>query len=89
LREQIHEFSGRLSPQFSLPKRRFIEEMIYGIQANQDVKLSQIARSLEENIALRKTETRLSRNLDAGGMDSVLMDCLIKMGSPLSCLMPR
>jgi hypothetical protein len=81
LREQIHEFSGRLSPQFSVPKRRFIEEMIYGIQAKQDVKLSSIGRSLEEKIPLAKTETRLSRNLDAPGMDRVLTDELIRMGS--------
>jgi len=81
LREQIHEFSGKLSPHFSVPKRRFVEEMIYGIQAKQDVKLSQIARSLEEDIPLRKTENRLSRNLDAEGMDGVLVDSLIKLGS--------
>lgn len=80
LREQIHEFSGRLSPRFSVPKRRFIEE-ISGIQVKQDVKLSQIARSLEEDIPLRKTETRLSRILDAEGMDRKLMDSLIKMGA--------
>jgi len=77
----MHEFSGRLSPHFSVPKRRFIEEMIYGIQAKQDVKLSQIARSLEEKIALRKTESRLSRNLEAEGMDRKIMDSLIAMGA--------
>jgi len=81
LREQIHEFSGILSPQFSVPKRRFIEEMLYGIQAKQDVKLSSIARSLEEDIALTKTENRLSRNLDTEGMDTSVMDSLVKMGS--------
>lgn len=81
LREQIHEFSGKLSSQFSLPKQRFIEEMLYGIQAKQDVKLSSIARSLEEEIPLAKTETRLSRNLDIEGMDRVLTEELIRMGS--------
>jgi len=81
LREQIHQFSGKLSPQFSVPKRRFVEEMIYGIQAKQDVKLSQIARALEEDIPLSKTENRLSRNLDGEGMDGVLTDSLIKLGS--------
>jgi hypothetical protein len=55
--------------------------MIYGIQAKQDVKLSQIARSLEEDIPLCKTENRLSRNLDEEGMDGELMDSLIKLGS--------
>lgn len=37
------------------------------IQASEDVKLSNIARSLNEEIPLIKTETRLSRNL--GRMD--------------------
>ena len=37
--------------------------MLYGIQASQDVKLSNIGRSLQEDIALIKTEDRLSRNL--------------------------
>ena len=36
--------------------------MLYGIQ-HQDIKLSNIGRSLQEDIALIKTEDRLSRNL--------------------------
>jgi hypothetical protein len=55
--------------------------MIYGIQAKQDVKLSQIARSLEEEISLSKTENRLSRNLDSEGMDSKVRDAVIRLGS--------
>ena len=45
-------------------KKRLIGEMIYGIQAAKDIKLSSITRSLNEPIALIKTEDRLSRNLD-------------------------
>ena len=37
--------------------------MVYGIQASKDVKLSNIGRALQEDIALIKTEERLSRNL--------------------------
>ena len=37
--------------------------MLYGIQASKDVKLSNIARSLNEEIALIKTENRLSRHM--------------------------
>ena len=55
LREQIIKFSGELS--FGWPKvaRRFIAEVVYGIQARQSVRLTEIARSLEERIPLRKT----------------------------------
>ena len=81
LREQIHGFSGKLSTQFSVPKQRFIEQMVYGICAREDVKLSQIARSLEEDVALIMTEKRLSRNLDTEGMDEKLIDEVVRLGS--------
>ena len=63
LREQIHAFSGELSPRFTKPVQRFIEQMVYGIVVSKDVKLSQISRALEETIAVKKTEDRLSINL--------------------------
>ncbi len=45
------------------------------------VKLSNIARSLKEDMALIKTEDRLSRNLDASGLESHLSERLAAMGS--------
>lgn len=81
LRGQIHDFSGKLSPHFSKPKRRFVEQMIYGIQARGDVKLSEIARSLNERIPLLKTETRLSRNLSEGSLEESLLFDIAKMGA--------
>jgi len=62
---QITRFATRLTQGWSRPRRRFVGEMLYGIQAAQDVKVSQIARSLNESIALIKTENRLCRNLVA------------------------
>jgi len=81
LREQIHGFSGKLSTHFSAPKQRFIEQMVYGLSAVQDVKLSQIARSLEEDVPLIATEKRLSRNLGTEGMDEELIEGVVRMGS--------
>jgi len=81
LREQIHGFSGKLSAQFSVPKQRFIEQMVYGICARQEVKLSEIARCLEEDVALIRTEKRLSRNLDTERMDERLIDAVVRMGA--------
>ena len=40
-----------------------LKELVYGIQASKDVKLSNISRALQEPIRLIKTEDRLSRNL--------------------------
>jgi|SRR5262252_2217213 len=63
LRAQIEQFSGIISPQFSKPKAKFIEQMLLGIAAAQDCKLSQIGRALAEPITLKKTEERLSHHL--------------------------
>ena len=64
VKAQIGRFVKRLTyTGYTKPKRRFVSEMIYGIQASEDVKRSNIARSLNESIALIKTENRLSRQL--------------------------
>ena len=55
---QISKFSGIISKGFSIPKRRLIKELIYGIQASKDVKLSNIARSLKEQIGRHSREEK-------------------------------
>ncbi|MDE6211975.1 MAG: hypothetical protein K2M70_00670, partial [Lachnospiraceae bacterium] len=47
--------------------------MIYGILAGNKEHLSEIARSLKENISLKKTIERLSRNLNAFDEKQILM----------------
>jgi len=81
LREQIHDFSGRLSPRFSVPMRRFVEQVLYGIQARQSVRLSEIGRSLEEGIPLAKTETRLSRNLGASMLEGAVQEGICRLAA--------
>lgn len=65
LRQQMRQFSGIFSPGFSRPQSRFIEQMLFGIAASQDCKLSQIGRALGEDISLKKTQERLSHHLAA------------------------
>jgi hypothetical protein len=60
LREHIIKFSGELSAGMPKVARRFITEAIYGIQARQSVRLTEIARSLGEEISIKKTQYRLS-----------------------------
>lgn len=81
LQVQINEFSGKLSPHFSKPIRRFVEQMLYGMLLSQDVKLSEIGRALEEKIKLKKTEDRLSVNLNAEGLAERLIKQIVKSGS--------
>jgi hypothetical protein len=64
IKGQLSKFSGIIAKELSKPKQRLIKEMIYGIQAAKDVKLSNISRALNEPVAFIKTEDRLSRNLE-------------------------
>ena len=81
LKAQLTKFTLELSEGLSKPLRAFVGEMLFGIQASQDVKLSNIARSLQEEIPLIKTEDRLSRNLQAQELESHLSGRLVELGS--------
>lgn len=63
IKTQITRFANKISHGFQKPTKKFMVQMLYGIQASKDVKLSNISRSLNERIPLIKTETRLSRNI--------------------------
>lgn len=81
LRAQIHRFSGELSCGLCKARRRFVEEMIYGIQARGSVRLTEVARSLEERIGLKKTEERLSNNLADPRILAALGDEILSRGA--------
>jgi hypothetical protein len=81
LREQILRFSGELSAGLPKPARRFIAEMVYGIQARQSVRLTEIGRALEERIPLRKTQYRLCRQLQRQGLWERLTTTLCRMAA--------
>lgn len=81
LQGQIHHFLGIFYPRFSRPQMKFIEQMIYGIQAEREVKLSRIARSLGEEILLKKTEERLSRHLGVKGLGQKINEVVVEHGS--------
>ena len=81
LKAQLTKFSSQLCAGLSKPLERFVGQMLFGIQASQDVKLSNIARRLKEDIPLIKTEDRLSRNLKAVELEAELTSQLAKMAS--------
>lgn len=70
LRGQIRVFSGKLCSEMGKVVGRFVEEMVYGIQARGSVRLSEIARSLKEETSVKKRIDRLSRNLGRVGLGS-------------------
>lgn len=77
-REQLAKFLGIFSPDFSKPQRRFLGQILYGLQAAKDIKLSCIGRELDETIALKKTEERLSRHLGRTGLAKEVSSCVAK-----------
>lgn len=78
---QLSKFSGIISRGLPKAKQRLVREMIYGIQAAKDVKLSNITRSLNEPQPLIKTEDRLSRNLDDRDFTEAINHQICRLGS--------
>jgi Transposase DDE domain len=81
LKAQLTKFSTELCAGLSKPLGRFVSQMLFGIQSSQDVKLSNIGRSLQEEIPLIQTEKRLSRNLKSAELEKELTARLVEMGS--------
>ena len=77
---QVNKFSGILSQGLSKTKKRLFKEMLYGIQASKDVKLSNISRSLQESIPLIKTENRLSRNMEDEDFSDKINSEILRIG---------
>ena len=82
LKAQLTKFSSELCEGLTKPLTKFVSQMLFGIQSSQDVKLSNIARSLQEEMALIRTEKRLSRNLKSAELEKELTPQLVRMGSP-------
>jgi hypothetical protein len=81
IKAQITHFAHEISWGFKKPLKKFVVQMLYGIQASKDVKLSNIARSLNEQIPLIKTEGRLSRNIGKDDLTLVMNKSLIADGA--------
>ena len=81
VRAQLAQFLGIFSPHFSKPALAFLGDMLYGLQASKDVKLSCIGRGLDEDILLKKTEERLSRNLLREGLDESVFRVIAAEGA--------
>ena len=63
-KREIVIFSDKLASGLSKPECKFVMDMMFGLSRSQSVLLSDIARSLDENIKLRYTIERLSSHLE-------------------------
>jgi hypothetical protein len=81
LRQQIHNFSGELCTGMGKVTTRFVEETVFGLSASGSVRLTEIGRSLEEDIPLHATHKRLSRNLAEESLGSCLEKNVLNLGA--------
>ena len=80
VQQQIIRFGKKVSKGLKKSRRRFISQMIFGIQASRDIKLSNVCRSLNEEIKLIKTEQRLSRQISKEDLTDHINTTILKEG---------
>ena len=81
LRNRIGRFSGDLCKGLCKAASRFVGEMVYGIQASESVMLTEVGRTLNEDIPLHKTQWRLSRNLQRPELEKTLRNNVLAMAA--------
>ena len=73
IKRDFSNFSLKISKRLKRPQKKFVHQMLYGILVGNKLHLSEIARSLKENITLKKTIDRLSKNLNVFDDKDLLM----------------
>ena len=81
LREQLKKFVGIVFPHVPKSQKEFLGQMFFGIQAGQTTVVSRIARELDEDILLKKTEERLSRHLLDEGLAAMVQGAVLAQGA--------
>ena len=80
VQQQITRFSKKVTKELKKSRKRFVSQMIFGIQASRDIKLSNVCRSLNEEIKLIKTEQRLSRQISREDLTAHINITILKEG---------
>ena len=62
LKREISGFCEKISEGLGKPKQKLVNDVVFGVAAAQSCLLSEIARGLNEKIALKKTIERLGRD---------------------------
>ncbi len=78
IKAQVSRFCHDVTEGMSKPRQEFFKETMYGMMASEDVKLSEVARSLGEEIKLIKTEGRLSRQMSSEDCTGWINEVLIE-----------
>ena len=78
---KVHATAERLSAGLGKVASRFVEEMIFGMLISGSVRLTEIARALDESIPMHATHKRLSRNLGNVRVGDVVAENLLAEGA--------
>lgn len=81
LRNKISRFSGKLSKNLDKTCQRFIRESIYGILSQESVMLTELGRSLNSAVPLKKIEERFCRQLAKPEIQQTLHDQIARHAS--------
>jgi len=72
LKREIFGFCEGISEGLGKPKQKLVKDVVFGVAASQSCLLSEIARGLNEEIALKKTIERIGRGLqNFDGIDAL------------------
>ena len=74
MKRKVVNFSKIMSNGLKKPDRKFIGDIMYGLSAGKDIKISNIARELHESIKLDNTIERLCLHLDSFSNDEIVND---------------
>lgn len=73
MKRDLMKFSEKITKNVSKPEKKFISDMIFGISKSGTVLISEIARSLKEEIKLNNTIERLCDNLASFDNKEIIM----------------
>jgi hypothetical protein len=79
LQEEIKKFSRKVTKGFNKPDRKWISELLYGMLKSKDIKLTNIGRAMRDDISLKYTVKRFSRNLIKKDISKEIIDSYISM----------
>lgn len=74
LKRKIKKFTQKITKGLTRPQFKFVFQMLYGMLESQSVHLSNISRALKEDIKLKKTINRLSKNLSRFNKNNIVIE---------------
>jgi hypothetical protein len=74
----LQAFAASLTTGMGMVSARFVEDMLVGIQRSRSLKLTDISRSLDEDIEHHATHKRLSRNLARADLTAQISERLLQ-----------